>query len=112
MSPKKADSEFDISPLLLKKGRRNLAKNLKRKVVIQKGQALVGIPKSIFDKVCRIMAGEISVDWKEATNPFAAEVRIKFVSCSPAIDKKKDSGGKGKGKDNPRDLQANGRHQG
>lgn len=100
MPTKKTKPEFEITPLELKKGR-GLAKNLKRKVVHQKGQALVGIPKAIFDQLKKIMAGEIYVDWEEASNPFAAEIRIKFYSSSPAIDKMKDSDGKSKRKDEP-----------
>lgn len=113
MPKKKADSEFEISPLKLKKGSKGLAsQNLKRKVVHQKGQALVGIPKGIFDQLKKIMAGEIYVDWEEASNPFAAEIRIKFFSRSPAIDKMKDREGKSEGKDKPRNLQAHSRHHG
>lgn len=109
MRAKKDASEIEISHLALTKGK---ADDLSRKVVKQKGQALVGIPKSIYDQLKKIMSGEIYVDWEAASNPFAAEVRIKFVSRSLAIDKMKDSEGKSEGKDKPRKLQAHGRHHG
>lgn len=98
MRHKKAASEFEISHLELKKGK---TKDLSRKVVKQKGQALVGIPKAIYDRLTKIMSGEIYVDWKEAENPFAAEIHVKFFSSSPAIDKLKNRDGKSQSKNKP-----------
>ena len=91
--PSKKKQQYDITPLHLKKGHKQPV-DLSRKVVHQKGQALVGIPKSIFDQLCKIMSGEIYVDWEEAANPFAAEIHIRFFSRSPAIDQQKDGGSK------------------
>lgn len=102
MTTKKPKSEFEITPLELKKGSKRLAsQKLSRKVVVQKGQALVGIPKAIYDQLKKIMGGEIYVNWDEASNPFAADIHVKFHSRFPAIDKVKDGDGKSQGKNKP-----------
>lgn len=92
MSPKK--DSFDVSVLeLKKKGSKDLSKEeLTRKVRKEKGTPIIAIPKRLFADICRILGGEVYVEWTNP-NPFVCELKVRFFkkSGSSAINQKKDS---------------------